>query len=81
MTDDFMKRRLPIFKAVSKTVVDYCVMPGTSSGAEILWLYSKQWKNKVTLLTMGVITLVYAHMYIVVAERMTQVRSSTQGKV
>ena len=77
-----MKKRLPILRAVSKTVVDYCVMPGTANGAELLWLYSHQWKNRVVLIGVGIASLIYSHMYIAVAERINDARSSSaQGKI
>jgi hypothetical protein len=79
---EYMKKRLPILRAVSKTVVDYCVMPGTANGAEILWLYTQQWKNRVILVGVGFISLIYSHMYTAVADRINDERSSSaEGKI
>lgn len=59
-----MNPRFTILKNASRSIVDYCVMPGTSLGAEILWLYSLQWKNKASLLTLGLVSLLYSSMMV-----------------
>jgi hypothetical protein len=57
-----MKKKSVILKGVTKTVIDFCVVPGAAVGAEILWLYSIQWKNRFMLLGLALISFAYSHM-------------------
>lgn len=60
-----------MMKAVTRSVIDFCVLPGTAIGAEILWIYSMQWKNRASLLALGLISFVYSSMYVVIGDRVT----------
>ncbi|HYG04121.1 MAG TPA: hypothetical protein VD927_16860 [Chryseosolibacter sp.] len=57
-----MRTRLPIFKAFTKTILDSCVMPGTGSGAEIVWVYSTHMKAKVFIVTVALVSMAYSQM-------------------
>lgn len=57
-----MNKRITIVKAASRTLIDFCVLPGAAVGAEILWIYSMQWKNRTSLIVLALITFVYSNM-------------------
>jgi hypothetical protein len=59
-----MRPGYTILKSFTRTVVDYCVLPGAAIGAEILWIYTKEWKNRCFLLTLAVISFAYSNMQI-----------------
>ncbi len=54
-----------IVKDFTRIIVDYCVMPGTSLGAEMIWLYSKEVKNNVSMLVLACMSLCYSQMYVI----------------
>jgi hypothetical protein len=56
-----VKNKRTIVKAFTKTVLDFCILPGTSGGAEILWVYSMQWKKHFTLIAVALLSFVYSH--------------------
>jgi hypothetical protein len=66
-----MKKKSTILKGVTRTVVDFCMLPGTAVGAEILWLYSIQWKNRFMLLGLALISFAYSHMQILADGKLT----------
>jgi|GEM_PF-6983069 len=51
-----------ILKSLTRTVVDYCILPGAAIGAEILWIYTREWKNRFSMLTLAVISFAYSNM-------------------
>lgn len=57
-----MSKRITMVKAASRTLIDFCVLPGAAVGAEILWIYSMQWKNRTSLIGLALITFVYSNM-------------------
>jgi hypothetical protein len=50
-------------KSVTGSVIDFCTVPGVAIGAEILWLYSIQWKNRCMLVGLALISFAYSHMH------------------
>jgi hypothetical protein len=58
-----------MLKAVSRTVIDFCVVPGTAIGAEILWIYTLQWKNRFSLLALALISFTYSNMHMTIEDR------------
>jgi hypothetical protein len=62
--DVTMINRSTILKALSKNVIDSCLMPGAAIGIEILWLYVLQWKNSFSLITLALISLVFSNLQI-----------------
>ena len=60
--------------AFSKTMIDSCILPGTACGAEIVWLYAKQWQNRMSWMALALVSFAYSHMYIVLEQRL-------QGKI
>jgi hypothetical protein len=73
-----MRKRSTIIKAVTKSVIDFCILPGAAVGAEILWLYSIQWKNRFTLLGLALISFAYSHMQMTINERLSSGTSITE---
>ena len=66
-----MSKSFTILKGITKSVVDFCVLPGTSNGAEILWIYSMQWKNHASLVFIGLLSFVYSNMHMVIEDHLT----------
>lgn len=66
-----MREKKIIIKAVTRSLLDFCMLPGTATGAEILWLYSLQWKNRFSLITIALISFAFSHMHINFGERFT----------
>jgi hypothetical protein len=56
-----VKNERSILRGLTKTLIDFCFLPGTSNGAEILWLYSMQWKKRFTLITVALISFAFSH--------------------
>jgi hypothetical protein len=46
-----------VMKSLVRTVVDGCILPGTTNGTEILWLYGLQWKKEFSTLCFAVLSL------------------------
>jgi hypothetical protein len=57
-----MKKKTTILKGVTRSLLDFCILPGAAVGAEILWLYSIQWKNRWMLFGLALISFVSSHM-------------------
>jgi hypothetical protein len=55
-----MNPSLSVVRAIVKTVVDCCVLPGTALGAEIFWLYARQWKSQFSMYSLALISLLYS---------------------
>jgi hypothetical protein len=47
-----------LVKTFARTVVDSCILPGTTLGTEILWLYMKQWKKELSTISLAIISIV-----------------------
>jgi hypothetical protein len=66
-----MGKRFTILKGVTKSVIDFCVLPGTANGAEILWIYTMQWKSRVAFIVIGLISFVYSNMNVVIEDHLS----------
>jgi hypothetical protein len=66
-----MRKRFTLLKAVTKGMIDFCVVPGAAIGAEILWLYSMQWKTRISLFALAVISFIYSNMQLVIADQLS----------
>ena len=66
---------MSILKALTKTVVDSYVLPGTAMGAEILWLYSIQWKNQISTWAVALVWFAFSQAHIHGAEQFSSNRS------
>jgi hypothetical protein len=44
-------------KSLFRTAIDGCILPGTMTGTEILWLYVKQWKGELSTLSFAVLSV------------------------
>jgi hypothetical protein len=40
-----------------RSVVDTCILPGTSNGTEILLLYVRQWSKEVSIVSIAVLSM------------------------
>jgi hypothetical protein len=67
----YMNKRFTILKGLTRSVVDFCVLPGTSNGAEILWIYTMQWKNRTSLVLIGLLSFVYSNMHMVIEDHLS----------
>jgi hypothetical protein len=67
-----MSNSFTILKGITKSVVDFCVLPGTANGAEILWIYSMQWKNRASLIFIGLLSFVYSNMNMVIEDHLSK---------
>jgi hypothetical protein len=45
------------FKSLFRTAVDGCILPGTTTGTEILWLYAKQWKSEMSTFSFALLSV------------------------
>jgi hypothetical protein len=66
-----MSKKIGMAKAMTRTLIDFCVLPGTALGAEILWLYSVQWKNKASLVVLAIVSFIYSNMFLVINEQLS----------
>lgn len=64
-----MRKRLAVIRAFTRSAIDYCMVPGAAIGAEILWLYSLQWKNRLSMLALAMISVIYSNMDVSGGER------------
>lgn len=48
-------------KSFLRIVVDSCILPGTTLGTEILWLYMKQWKREFSGILFAILSLIFFH--------------------
>jgi hypothetical protein len=62
-----MKNRIKTVKSFANIVVDFCTLPGAAIGAEILWIYTVQWKNRLSLIALALISFAYSNMYMTVS--------------
>jgi hypothetical protein len=46
-----------ILKSLLRAAIDSCILPGTTSGTEILWLYTMQWKKEFSALCFAFLSL------------------------
>ena len=44
-----------------RIVVDSCILPGTTLGSEILWLYMQQWKREFSGIFLAILSLTFFH--------------------
>jgi hypothetical protein len=49
-----------IVKALVRSQIDSCVLPGTLTGTEILLLYLAQWKRDATVVTSATFYLIFS---------------------
>jgi hypothetical protein len=66
-----MRKRFRILKGLTRSVLDFCVVPGTANGAEILWIYTMQWKNRTAFIVIGLISFVYSNMNMVIEDHLS----------
>jgi hypothetical protein len=50
-----------IFKTFVRNAVDSCILPGTVTGGEIVWLYFKQWKKEWSAIGLAVLYVIFLH--------------------
>jgi hypothetical protein len=55
---------------MTRSVIDFCILPGTAVGAEILYLYSLQWKNRLSLFTIALVSFAYSHAYMSIEQKL-----------
>ena len=54
-----MNESLNIVKPVVKMIIDSCILPGTALGAEIVWVYCREWKNQISMTAFALISFAY----------------------
>jgi hypothetical protein len=62
-------------KSLTKILVDFCTLPGTALGAEILWIYTMQWKNRISLIALALISFTYSNMHMAVTDGFSKMKS------
>ena len=65
-----MNQSFYIMKSMVKMIVDSCILPGTALGAEILWVYVKEWRNQISMTSLALLSFAFlltAHAGIVTA--------------
>ena len=50
-----------IVKTFVRTAIDSCILPGTTLGTEILWLYCKEWKKEFSGILFALLSLLFFH--------------------
>lgn len=50
-----------IVKTFVRSAIDSCILPGTSLGTEILWLYCKEWKKEFSGILFALLSLLFVH--------------------
>jgi hypothetical protein len=54
-----MNQSFYIVKSIAKMIVDSCILPGTTMGAEILWVYVREWRNQASMVTLALLSFAY----------------------
>lgn len=51
-----------LIKSLLKSSLDNYVLPGTTTGSEILWLYMTHWKRELAAITSATFDLMYTEL-------------------
>lgn len=67
-----------LLKTVARSTADCYILPGTSTGSEICWLYCMQWKKEISTFLLALISILFAQFDLPTDNRMFTNHSVTE---